>query len=101
VTLDEVVLAAESATGFGGAGYVETANQRFPVRQRTRIETPADLAAAPVAYRDGATLTLGQVAVVKLGAADKYGDATINGQNGVLLVVHKQPHANTHRDRGT
>jgi Cu/Ag efflux pump CusA len=95
VTLDELVLAARSATGFGGAGYVETANQRLPVRQRTRIESPGDLAAAPVAFRSGATLTIGQVADVQTGSADKHGDATINGRDGVLLVVHKQPHANT------
>ncbi len=95
VTLDEVVTAAHSATGFGGAGYVETGNQRLPVRQRTRIESPADLAAAPVAYRDEATLTLGQVADVELGPADKAGDATIDGRDGVLIVVHKQPQANT------
>ena len=49
MTLDEVMIAARSATGFGGAGFVETANQRLPIRQRTRIEGPADLAAVPVA----------------------------------------------------
>ena len=95
VTLDEVVTAAQHATGFGGAGYVESANQRLPVQQRTRIESPLDLAAAPVAFRDGATLTVGQVADVEFGPADKPGDALINGREGVLLVVHRQPNANT------
>ena len=95
VTVDEVVLAAQSATGFGGAGYIETPNQRLPVRQRTRIESPADLAAAPVAVREGVALPLGHVADVEIGPADKPGDATINGLPGVLLIVHKQPDANT------
>ncbi len=40
-------------------------------------------------------MTLGQVADVQPGAADKPGDATINGRDGVLLIVHKQPGANT------
>lgn len=95
VTLGEVVTSAQNATGFGGAGYVETTNQRLPVRQRTRIETEKDLAAAPVSFRGGASLTLGQVADVQVGAADKFGDATINGKPGVMLVIHKQPNVDT------
>jgi CzcA family heavy metal efflux pump len=95
VTLAEVIAAAQSATGFGGAGYVETLSQRLPVRQRTRIETTEDLAAAPVAYRNGAALTLGQVADVRIGSADRHGDATINGKSGVLLILHKQPNVDT------
>ncbi|RMF70937.1 MAG: efflux RND transporter permease subunit, partial [Planctomycetota bacterium] len=95
VTLDEVVAAARNATGFGGAGFVETANQRLPIRQRTQIRSPDDLAAVPVAYRDGVPVTLGRVADVRLGPALKAGDATIDGRPGVLMIVHKQPSANT------
>ncbi len=95
LTLDEVVIAARSATGFGGAGFIETANQRFPVRQRTRIERPEDLAAVPVACRDGISLSLGDVADIRVAAADSYGGATINGQPSVMLIVHKQPDFNT------
>ncbi|MFO0980112.1 MAG: efflux RND transporter permease subunit [Planctomycetaceae bacterium] len=95
VTLDEVVVAGREATGFGGAGFVETANQRLPVRQRTRIEGIADLAAAPVAVREGRSLTLGHVASVQEAAADRPGSSTINGEPGVLLVVHKQADFNT------
>ena len=49
VTLDDVLTASRQATGFGGAGFIETENQRLPIRQRTRIEHPTDLAAVPVA----------------------------------------------------
>lgn len=95
LTLDQVVVAARAATGFGGAGFVETKNQRIPIRQRTRIEKPSDLAAVPVAVRDGISLSLGEVADVTVGAADNYGSSTINGQSGVMLIVHKQPDFNT------
>ena len=67
LTLDEVVIAARSATGFGGAGFVETENQRLPIRQRTRIESADDLAAVPVTFRDGIALSLGDVANVTIG----------------------------------
>ena len=95
ISLDEVVNAARSATGFGGAGYIETANQRLPVRQRTQISSPDDLAAVPIVGERGVIISLGQVADVRLGAADKPGDATINGSPGVLMLVHKQPQFNT------
>lgn len=95
ISLDEVVAAASDASGFGGAGYVETPNQRLPVRQRTHIATPEDLAAVPVIVEEGVAVLLGQVADVKVGSADKPGDATINGKPGVLILVHKQPYFNT------
>lgn len=95
VTLNEIITAGQQATGFGGAGFVETENQRLPIRQRTRIDSAADLAAVPVAIRDGISLTLGHVADVQIAAADKVGSTTINGDPGVLLVVHKQPDFNT------
>jgi Cu/Ag efflux pump CusA len=95
LSLDDVVAAARDASGFGGAGYVETPNQRLPVRQRTQITSPDDLAAAPVIVEEGAAISLGQVADVRVGSADKPGDATINGKPGVLMLVHKQPYFNT------
>ncbi len=95
VTLAEVEIAARGATGFGGAGFVETVNQRFPIRQRTQIESAEDLAAVPVAVDGGLAIPLGRVTDVRVGAADKAGDSTINGKPGVLLLVHKQPFFNT------
>lgn len=95
VTIDDVLAAARSATRFGGAGFLETGNQRLPIRQRTRITGPADLGAVPIAFRDGAALPLSALADVHVGAADRVGSCTINGLPGVLLVVHRQPGCNT------
>jgi CzcA family heavy metal efflux pump len=95
VTLEQIERAARNATGFGGAGYVETTNQRLPVRQRTQIESVQDLAAVPVTVDGGVAISLGQVTEIRIGAADKPGDSTINGEPGVLLLVHKQPFFNT------
>jgi CzcA family heavy metal efflux pump len=95
IAVADVVAAARRATGFGGAGFIETANQRIPVRQYARIESADDLAAVPIAFEQNANITLKDVAEVRVGAADKYGDATIDGRSGVLLVLHKQPNHNT------
>ena len=95
VSLTQVLNAAQNATGFGGAGFLETPNQRLPIRQRTRIESAADIAAVPVKVQAGVTLPLGHVADVVVGAADKVGGTRINGKPGVLLVIHKQADFNT------
>jgi Cu/Ag efflux pump CusA len=95
LSLAQVVTAARQSTGFGGAGFVETPTQRLPIQQRTRIESPDDLAAATVMIERGVPITLGQVADVTVGSRDKVGDAVINGKRGVLLVIHKQPSFNT------
>ncbi|MBI1246714.1 CusA/CzcA family heavy metal efflux RND transporter [bacterium] len=95
ITLEQVTLAARNATGFGGAGYIETPNQRLTIQQRTRIASPDDLAAVPVMIEEGVPLNLGHVADVVIGPADKPGDATINGEPGILLLIHKQPSFNT------
>ncbi|MEY2612352.1 MAG: hypothetical protein RL069_1164 [Planctomycetota bacterium] len=95
LTLNEILHASRLATGFGGAGFIETPNQRFPVRQRSKIEGVADLEATSVAIRDGISLPLGEVADVRVSKADAFGSAQINGHAGVLLVVHKQPEFNT------
>ena len=58
VTLDQVVQAARQATGFGGAGFLETANQRLPIRQRPRIESPADLRGLPESELEPLSLAL-------------------------------------------
>ncbi len=95
LSLTQVLNAGRSATGFGGAGFLETPNQRLPIRQRTRIESAADIAAVPVRVQDGVALPLGHVAEVVVGAADKFGGAQINGKPGVLMVIFKQPDFNT------
>jgi CzcA family heavy metal efflux pump len=59
------------------------------------VKEVTDVQEALVSLRDGIPLTLGQVADVRLGAALKAGDATVEGKDGVLLIITKQPGANT------
>ncbi len=52
VTLADVVAAAQNPTAIRGAGFIDTANQRLPIGQRTDLASTTDLAAAPVALRN-------------------------------------------------
>lgn len=95
LTLEEITTASRNATALMGAGYVDRATQRLPIRGDGMVKDVDDLRAALVGLRDGVPLTLGQVAEVRIGEALKAGDATVEGEDGVLLIVSKQPDANT------
>lgn len=95
VTLDSVVRAAGDAVVVGAGGFVDTPNQRLPIRPVTPIEEPEDLARTVVAFRGGTPLRLGDVAKVVEGFPPPIGDAVINDVPGLLLIVEKQPWGNT------
>lgn len=95
VALDAVVRAAGDATVLGAGGFIDTPNQRLPVRQLEPIYEPEDLARTVVAFRNGSPLRLGDVAQVVEGYPPPIGDAVINDGPGLLLIVEKQPWGNT------
>jgi Cu/Ag efflux pump CusA len=58
------------------------------------LRDAADVARAPLAGRDGVPLALGAIADVRDAAAVPLGNAIVNGEPGVLLMVSKQPDVN-------
>lgn len=95
VSLDALVAAAGQAAAVGAGGFLDTPNQRLAVAQAGGVASPRDLAEAPVAFRGGAALRIGDVARVVEGHPAPIGDAVINDGPGLLLIVEKQPWGNT------
>ncbi len=95
VTLDEVTRAAGDAVAIRAGGFIDVPNQRYAVSQRNDVTTAAELARAPVTFRNGAPITLGDVALVTEGNPPPIGDAIINDGPGILLIVEKHPWGNT------
>ncbi len=95
LTLADIERAAGDAAMVSGGGFIDTPNQRLPVRHVSTIVTADDLARSVVAFRDGAPLRLGDVAEVVEGHPPPIGDAIINDVPGLLLIVEKQPTGNT------
>ncbi len=95
VTLDQVTRATQDATVLESGGFVDKPNQRLAVRHRSMIQDPADLGRTVVAFQGNAPVRLGDVATVRFGSPPPIGDAIINGGPGLLLIVEKQPDANT------
>ena len=95
VTVNQVMAAVGSAVNPVSGGFLDTPNQRLAVRHTASIEDVDDLQQTVVAHRNGVPLLLCDVADVVIGSPPPIGDAIINDVPGILLIVEKQPWANT------
>ncbi len=95
VTLDQVIAAATEATTVAGGAFIDGPNQRLNVTHIPAVRSVEDLERIVVSHQDGLSLTLGQVADIVEGSPPPIGDAIINDEPGLLLIVEKQPWGNT------
>jgi CzcA family heavy metal efflux pump len=95
IRLGQVLQAVEEATAVDAGGFVDTANQRIAIRHLPSVYSPEALGEVVVSYRNGSPLRICDVARVAVDHAPPIGDAVINNSFGLLLIVEKQPWANT------
>ncbi len=95
VTLDLVLQTVRDATAVGAGGFVDTANQRLAIRHIPPVYSPEGLGEVVITFRGGAPLRIRDVADVVIDHPPPIGNAIINSRPGLLLIVEKQPWANT------
>ncbi|MCJ8164370.1 efflux RND transporter permease subunit [Pontibacter sp. E15-1] len=95
ITMAEVQQAASGALQLAGGGFMDTPNQRLAIASTQGIGGVSALAQVPVSTRNGNIIRLGDVANITIGTPPPIGDAVINDGPGLLLIVEKQPGANT------
>ncbi|MEZ6063017.1 MAG: efflux RND transporter permease subunit [Planctomycetaceae bacterium] len=111
VTLDAIQQTVRDATAVGAGGFLDTANQRLALRHVPAVYTPEQLGEIVIGFRQQNTtaatsasgsmasppapLRIKDVADVKYDHAPPIGDSIINSRPGLLLIVEKQPWANT------
>lgn len=88
------ILRYEPGSVIGTGGEVETPNQRMPVQHVLPILSPKDLGEAVIENRPEGPLRLKDVATLTEGAQPLFGDAVINGGDGLMLIVEKLPWGN-------
>lgn len=95
ISMQEVLDAVnESNINATGGIYLES-GQEFLIRGIGRIRSLDELARTVVATNKGVSVLIRDVAEVSIAAATRLGTASFNSQDGVMLVISKQPDANT------
>ncbi len=95
VDLESVAQALKGFSGNSSGGFLELNSREYLIRNIGRTTRLEDLQRLPVAFRNGKSIQLSQVANVTFAPAIKRGDAGLNGQPAVILGIQKQPDADT------
>ena len=95
VSLLDVTEAARAANVNAPGGYLITPDQETLIRGVGRIESPEELKESAITSRKGTPIKIGDVADVQIGAAIKRGDGSLNGKKAVVVMVNRQPSADT------
>ncbi len=90
------VLESVAGSNINAAGsFFVDSGQEYLIRGIGRINKIEELAYTVITTRNGLPILIKDVAEVVIAPATKLGDASINKKSGVMLVISKQPDANT------
>ncbi len=97
ITLHDVETALGNSNANATGGYLDIGTSEYLVRSMGRLQTIEDLQKVVVKADAERPVLLRQVARVVEGAQIKRGESALNGQPAVILVVSKQPGADTRK----
>ncbi len=95
VTVESIEAVLRGFSTNTSGGFLELNAREYLIRNLGRTTRLEDLKRLPVAFRDGRSILLEQVASVSFAPAIKRGDAGFSGKPAVILGVQKQPTADT------
>lgn len=96
LTISDVAHAAGGAHSTASAGYLSNVeNFEIPIRQQSRVTSARDIAGTLIRHHEGAPVTIGQVADVRLGPAPRRGEGSESGSRAVIVSIQKSPGTNT------
>ena len=96
LTVQDVAAAAGASHSTSSAGYLPDVDKlELPIRQSGRVRSVDDIAGTMIKIHQGAPLTIGQVAEVRLGAAPRRGTGSDGGHPAVVMTLQKAPGTNT------
>ena len=93
--LDAGLLFYSDGAMIGTGGWIETNSKRYGIRNVLPITNPEDLAKVVVTDKNGTKVLLSDVAKVVEDHQQMVGDAIINDDIGLMLIVEKLPWGNT------
>jgi CzcA family heavy metal efflux pump len=95
VSLEELTEKVKEANINAPGGFLNQYGNQYIIKGDGRAYSIEDLEEAVVKQVNGQSIKIKDVAEVKIGAADKIGDASLNAKPAVILTISKQPDVNT------
>ena len=95
VSLTQIEQALRGYAGNAGGGFIDMNSREYLIRHVGRTNKVEDLQGIAVAWKDGRSILLRQVAEVRFAPGLKRGDAGYMGSPAVIVSVQKQPAADT------
>lgn len=95
VTLQELTEACRNISGNSAGGTFSQYGNEYLVKGTGRTENLQEIGRSVIKITNGYPVKIEDVAEVKIGAAPKIGDGSLNGKPAVILTVMKQPEINT------
>ena len=96
ISLNQLMDAARESSAGISAGFLNHSGQAYTIRGFGRASGIEEIAQSVVHQtEEGVPVTLRDVADISEKAAPRIGDASINAEPGIVLVISKQPGANT------
>ena len=95
ITVEQISAVLQGHAANTSGGFLELNAREYLIRHLGRTTRLEDLQRLPVAWKNGQSVLLQQVAQVSFAPAVKRGDAGLDGKPSVILGVQKQPGADT------
>jgi CzcA family heavy metal efflux pump len=90
LSIQDVVAAAQRATGIRGAGVLETPNQRIVLNTVGQSTSVSQLGKVVLLQKNGSVLTLADIGKVVVGTEVPVSGANVQGKTGVIVMVSNQ-----------
>ncbi len=95
ITLSELLKASEEANGNSSGGFMSEYNNEYIVKGIGRTSDVNEIGKSVIKTVNGNTIKIEDVAEIKIGAAQKIGDGSLQGNPAVIMTVMKQSATNT------
>lgn len=76
-------------------GFIDIGQQEYLIRNITSVRSEAEIRQSVIGLHFGRSVTVGDIAEVRIGPQIKRGDASVNAQPAVIMSIQKQPGAST------
>ncbi|MBI5215488.1 MAG: efflux RND transporter permease subunit [Ignavibacteriae bacterium] len=95
VSVEDVLHAVEESNANSSGGVFMEKGQEYLIRGLGRVYSVDDIGISVVTVRNNVPILVSDVAEIKIDAATKIGDGSVNAKPAVVISIQKQPGANT------